>query len=553
MRRMSGPETRLLKPASDPPGSKPATPRIATEHLAQASRRLSLFAGAFAGIIVFVLTLNAVLTEIAGWPAPKSVNWLRACQGGMVVLCLGIVALSRTRLSPAFILNAGLVYEVACAFLIALQYYVSDILLPEHVLSVSWLCVWVVMFPLIVPATPGRNIFASYLSASMGPLLLGICMYVHPNERPPIHKIVYAFLPNYIAATMAIIPAYLIYRLNTNVSLVEKKLREMGSYQLVKLLGKGGMGEVWLAEHRMIARPAAIKLVQPAALAEESQASRESMVKRFEQEARVTASLHSPNTVSLYDFGTTEDGTFYYVMELLHGMDLESLVIKNGPIGPARTVHVLKQACESLAEAHHTGLIHRDIKPANLYLCRLGLRHDFVKVLDFGLVLRAQGCQGMDARLTGQNSIVGTPAFMPPEMAEGRCEVDGRADIYALGCVAYWLLAGTHVFDVDRPPMQILMDHIATPPVPLSKRAPQPIPPALDQIIARCLAKKPEDRPANALDLWRMLDKCPLDDQWSHEDARRWWVENLPEDAIADEDPSRRLAETMVKAKARTA
>ncbi|HZV02373.1 MAG TPA: serine/threonine-protein kinase [Planctomycetota bacterium] len=337
-------------------------------------------------------------------------------------------------------------------------------------------------------------------------------------------------VPAFLAVLLAVYPLHVLRSLGATVSRVQRKARELGSYRLVRLLGTGGMGEVWEAEHRRLARPAAIKLVKLEMLEGEDARSRRSLLRRFENEARATASLHSPHTVSVYDFGAADDGTFYYVMELLSGLDLASLVEQFGPLPPARVVRILRQAAESLAEAHAQGMIHRDIKPANIYLTRLGLEHDFVKVLDFGLVSRPKGCHRPgESRLTAANTIVGTPAYMAPEMAEGRPDIDGRADLYALGCVAYWLLTGTPVFDpTTRTPMQLLADHMKTAPEPPSLRLGAPVPADLEAVVLGLLAKDSNDRPRSALDLAAELDAIALDEPWTEAHARTWWSRHLP-------------------------
>jgi serine/threonine-protein kinase len=281
---------------------------------------------------------------------------------------------------------------------------------------------------------------------------------------------------------------------------------------------------VWRAEHRLLARSAAIKLVRPELLGASTEAESRTMLRRFEREAQSTAALSSPHTIQVFDFGITQYGTFYYVMELLDGRDLDSLVREFGPVPADRAVYLLRQVCHSLAEAQACGLVHRDIKPANIFLCRYGEDYDFVKVLDFGLVktldTRAErvGAPG----LTADNAVQGTPAFIAPEQAMGDAGVDGRADIYATGCVAYWLLTGQHVFTADSA-MGILIHHASTPPTPPSERIAHPIPPSLEQLIMECLAKDPVDRPQTARDLSLRLaaTRC---DGWSEDRAREWWA-----------------------------
>jgi serine/threonine-protein kinase len=518
----------LLRPGSSGAGT---TPRVSTEYERTVAQRLGIFAAVIAGVVSTVFVVLFVLIETLGWKTPPHADEAHVVQGALVALSLGVFAVSRSRrLSPGTVVLVGLVYEVAGAFLVALQSWLIGALIQDHLLNISWLCVWIVMFPLLVPATPRSNIVASFASATMAPLCFLFRVVSGKEPHPGAQKLFVSFFPNYMAAAMAIVPAVLLHRLGHSLHAAEKRLKELGSYQLVEMLGRGGMGEVWRAEHRMLAREAAVKIVH---LEDETAEAREHMLRRFEVEARATASLHSPHTVSLYDFGISSEGTFYYVMELLYGLDLESLVSRFGPVPPARAVHIMKQACASLAEAHAAGMVHRDIKPANIYLCRLGLEHDWVKILDFGLVASAKGCtsctkDGSKGRLTAANTIVGTPSFMAPEMAEGRPDIDGRADIYALGCVAYWLLTGTLVFDgPDKTPMKILMDHVGTPPEPPSKRLGRPLPAALEAVLLRCLEKDPRNRPPSASELARQLDACALEDAWDAERAHGWWKENL--------------------------
>ena len=249
----------------------------------------------------------------------------------------------------------------------------------------------------------------------------------------------------------------------------------VGSYRLMEPLGSGGMGEVWRAQHRLLVRPAAVKLIRQSG---PFGATREQLVRRFEREAQITASLRSPHTVQLYDFGVTDSGNFYYVMELLEGLDLHSMVKRFGPQPTERVIMLLRQACRSLAEAHEHGLVHRDIKPANLFVTRLGHEYDYLKVLDFGIVKdRPDGPES--SLLSAQGFLPGTPAFMAPEIVSGDRQVDGRADLYSLACTAYWAVTGQLVFEASTP-TQMLLHHIQTPPVPPSQISELPIPKEFD-------------------------------------------------------------------------
>jgi len=293
----------------------------------------------------------------------------------------------------------------------------------------------------------------------------------------------------------------------------------IGRYRLVEKLGEGGMGQVWSAKHELLRRPAAVKLISADALA--GPEKRDSL-KRFEREALVTATLRSPNTVQMYDFGISVGGDFYYVMELLEGIDLHHLVSEHGALPPERAVWFLKQACRSLAEAHRAGLVHRDIKPPNLFACRVGLECDFLKVLDFGIAKQLD--QRDDMNLTGTN-IVGSPAFMAPEQVEGAA-VDGRTDLYALACVAYWLLAEDTVYKAEST-LAMVVAHVQGKPRRLSDLSPRTVPPELEEIVMACLEKDPANRPASAVDLWTALDAVPLDDPWTAAKAEGWWDEHM--------------------------
>ncbi len=300
---------------------------------------------------------------------------------------------------------------------------------------------------------------------------------------------------------------------------------ELGQYRLGRRLGEGGMGIVYQAEHRMLARPAAIKLIRPNAKNGADGSQHRLLMKQFEREAKATAALHSAHTIKVYDFGHTDRGEFYYVMELLNGLDLETLVEHEGPIEPSRVTHILRQACHSLAEAHSAGLVHRDIKPANIYLCHHGLEYDFVKILDFGLV-RSQNYDGGTTAL-GLGAFAGTPAFCAPETAARAADVDARSDIYSLGCVAYWLLTGRTVFD-GKTPIAMMVAHVDQAPRAPSALSELDIPEDLESIVMWCLQKRPDDRPRDAPELERRLAACSQTSAWTQHSARRWWESHHP-------------------------
>jgi tRNA A-37 threonylcarbamoyl transferase component Bud32 len=321
---------------------------------------------------------------------------------------------------------------------------------------------------------------------------------------------------------MATITSRTLYDLRRSV----REANEVGQYVLEEKLGEGGMGEVWRARHRRLVRSAAVKIIRPEFLAS-TEKDAERVLRRFEREALTTAALRSPHTVQLYDFGEAEDGTLFYVMELLVGIDLESLVSRFGPIPAERAIHILKQVCHSLAEAHQNGVTHRDVKPANIFVSGTGTELDFVKVLDFGLVQLRSLPAGVGANLTAEATVACTPAYAAPEIARGEASYDHRVDIYAVGCVAYWLVTGHLVFEATTS-MQMLINHASTPPPRPQTRAELPIPPDLDELIMDCLAKDPGRRPADAALLAHRLGNCHVPEPWTHERAERWWRTHIP-------------------------
>ncbi|MBW2418323.1 MAG: transporter substrate-binding domain-containing protein [Deltaproteobacteria bacterium] len=317
----------------------------------------------------------------------------------------------------------------------------------------------------------------------------------------------------------------------------------LGSYELIEKIGSGGAGDVWRARHTALSRPAAVKRVRIEQLRGDAESVEAALI-RFEREARATAALRSPHTIELYDYGRAEDGSVYYAMELLEGLDLQSLVERFGRLPPARIVHLMRQACDSLEEAHHSGLLHRDIKPANIFACHLGTAWDVVKVLDFGLVKLQGVAAAANVELTTGDMVQGTPLCIAPEIVLGEDEVDERADIYSLGCVGYWLLAGRPVFETDNP-IAMAVAHATEPVIPPSERVGEALAPGLEALILACLAKTPDARPASAAALSARLEACPVPDTWSGEMAKAWWQTHLPElDQAKSSAAARVLAET---------
>jgi len=490
--------------------------------LREATHRLGLLAAVWAGLFVIGIVMNDVVAPLLDVPMQDLIPWGRPAD---VVAVLSIAAslwlwryTRRLTCNPRMALDLALVYEV----LLALGVGVVNQWEPHRVLAgrLSWICVLVLLFPMIVPNTPRKTLIASLIAASMDPFGLLIAHW-RGLAVPAVTIIVWNYLPNYICALIAVIPSKIMVHLGRHV----QRARELGSYRLVELIGRGGMGEVWRATHRMLARPAAIKLIKPEILGNPGTGGSAAVIQRFRKEAEAASFLQSPHTIRLYDFGETRAGTFYFVMELLDGLDLETLVRQHGPIPPERVIHVLRHLCHSLAEAHDRGMIHRDVKPANIFLCRLGREYDFVKVLDFGLVKFDQDESIMDTIKAAAEVTTGTPAYMAPEMANGE-SVDRRADLYAVGCVAYWLLTGHLVFEAESA-LRMLIQHIQAQPVPPSQRGAQAVPPALERLILRCLEKDPARRPSSADEIVAELDRVELEGAWDQQRAREWWESHI--------------------------
>lgn len=289
--------------------------------------------------------------------------------------------------------------------------------------------------------------------------------------------------------------------------------RQLGQYRLKQMLGEGGMGEVYLAEHEMMKRPCAIKVIRP------EKAGDPQVLARFEREVQATAKLSHWNSIDIYDYGRTDDGTFYYVMEFLPGHNLGELVEIQGPLPPGRVVHLMKQVCDALAEAHGQGLIHRDIKPANLYCAYRGGVFDVAKLLDFGLAKPVTNAQ--DSDLTQAGAITGSPLYMSPEQATGSPHVDERSDVYSLGAVMYFMATGRPPFNHQRP-LKVLVAHASEAPVPPHELRPG-FPADLEAVILRCLEKQPDDRYQTAVELREALEQVSADGEWTNHAAADWW------------------------------
>ncbi len=318
-----------------------------------------------------------------------------------------------------------------------------------------------------------------------------------------------------LVAGASVAVTWLLQNLRTQL----RQAQRLGNYVIERELGKGGMGDVYVARHALIRRPVAVKVMRP------DPARGEEVIGRFEREVQLSAALTHPCTITVYDFGrAAEDDTFYYAMEYLDGLDLQRLVDRHGPLPPERVVHVLRQACGSLGEAHRRGVLHRDVKPSNVFLTERGGLYDFVKVLDFGL---AKDLGPADQELTRAGQVFGTPLYIAPELARGGDSVEGSADIYSLGCVAFFALTGRTPFE-GTSPYEVVSKHLNEPPPKLVDAAPGPVPPALAEAVERCLAKEPSERFATMEELDAALEGVRFETPWSSERARAWWAAHPP-------------------------
>jgi eukaryotic-like serine/threonine-protein kinase len=496
------------------------------DFVAGAARRLGIAASAAGSIYLIYIVLYQTLWSDLHHPVGSFASWAGSILSAIVALYLFRGNPGRRSLTVV-----GVGYEVILALLLAVS-DASTLHFDVPYQQVSWGSVLIVLFPFLIAASPQVILAASLAAAAMTPIAMGLVFAITERAWPAASITSSVILPPFLCALLAWAPARVLQRLGTAV----QAARRLGSYELSERLGAGAMGEVWRAQHRLLARPAAVKLIAPERLGARDDASRQRVLARFEQEARVTASLDSPHTVELYDFGVSAGGELFIVMELLDGVDAQTLVERFGPLPSERVVYLLMQACDSLEDAHRRGLVHRDIKPANLFVSRRGVEFDFLKVLDFGLVKRWGASESDEVQRslaglasvgqTAEGQIVGTPAFIAPEAALSRDGVDHRADLYALGCVSYWLLTGAMVFE-DANVLEMVISHVTKVPVSPSARAGLPISPELEALTLRCLAKDPRERPASAHELRQLLSNIRFVEPWTRERGAGWWQQNL--------------------------
>ena len=496
-----------------------STDRLPTELVEGAVRRLG-WAGAAYGSCYAIIDL---LYRFSVPSLPKD-HWvfayvtLTAIASGIAVFFL----MRNPGISGSRKLEIGLVFEVVGALLIAMSEWVIPMQPEERIRGISAISAWVLIFGMAVPANWSKATVAALLSASMAGVGLMLNVWLLNVPVPTPAQIAIWMVPPTIFATLGILLSRLVYQMGIRMS----REKELGSYELLEKLGTGGMGEVWRARHRMLAREAAIKLIAPREVTKNSAEAMSVVRMRFEREAKATAGLRSPHTVTIFDYGMTENGALYYVMEIVNGIDLETLVERFGPLPAGRAIWLLRQICRSLEEAHAVGLTHRDIKPRNIMVGQSGLDSDFAKVLDFGLVKAIEDAES--AKLTREGMTTGTPAYMAPELAIGSVDVDARADLYAVGCVGYWLLTGRTVFEAPSG-MAMALAHVQNEPIAPSQRTELSVPPELDELLLTCLAKDPAGRPSSARALRAKLEASPASREWDEEAGYRWWRDHAPE------------------------
>ena len=507
-----------------------------SEGLDFVQQRLWLFATVLALVSLAFFVVGIVAGLVVKMPWGTTSRPMIAHLAALLLLIAIVVVTRRGRLSLKVLERLDALALIGTSFLLAL--FIVPPITETIYSAVQSVAITVLARTTMVPSNAGRTLRLTVPAVLPTIVLMWLWrgQFTGPPGMAAGPTLTMVFQTLLLAAVvwLATITSGALYQLRRRV----KEANELGAYALEDKLGGGGMGEVWRARHQLLARSAAVKLIRPELLATSS-GGPDAVLRRFEREARATAALRSPHTVQLYDFGQAEDGTLYYVMELIDGIDLDQLVTRFGPVPAERAVYLVRQMCRALDEAHRHGLTHRDIKPANVIVSGSG-EPDFAKVLDFGLVaLRATGGDG---KLTAEASVPCTPAYAAPEVARGEPRFDHRVDIYATGCVLYWLLTGQLVFEASSP-MALLVAHASAPPPRPGTRTELPIPPELEQLVMECLEKDPARRPQSAEELAQRLAEVPLAVPWNREHAAAWWLRHAPvpepRRSVADELLSR--------------
>ncbi len=372
--------------------------------------------------------------------------------------------------------------------------------------GITGICIWIIMFPVFIPSRPLHTAITAITAASLLPLAyyIGQLFELKEVSGPTLFD---WFLPGYFCAGLAAVTSKQISNWSRALALAKQEAEELGSYKLVSPLSHGGMGEIWKAEHKLLSQEVAIKFIK----IKENDGDQDFM--QFYSEADAIAKLSSPHTISILDYGVSQSGNLYYAMEYINGLDLDDLITKHGAQAPERVIHILLQAAQSLAEAHEQGLIHRDIKPANIMISTMGMTPDFVKVLDFGLVQQVEK--------DNHTPVAGTPGFMAPEVISESELPSPSSDIYALGCVAYWLLTGKEVFSADSE-RDLLKMHLRKKPKPIQELG-VICPPELESLVLQCLNKQKSERIPDGKSFYKIVYDLSLKYPWKQTEAIEWW------------------------------
>jgi serine/threonine-protein kinase len=512
----------MLSSTVDPAASSPTAELLRTRVI-----RYALLASAFSGVFLVSRVVSAIAASAVSSLASISVIGHVVGLASMIVL----VAVARSARDPRTIRTAELVCTaITCASYCALVIGLPQAFRPDAKLA-QGLAIQLLGRAVYVPSSGRRTgLLAAMVTIPFVAAVVAMFRDLDPTFVASIEAAAGASVPEWRlrfdlvgedllwwfgSAAVSTWVSSVIYGLRREV----RRATKLGQYVLEQKLGEGGMGVVYRAQHGLLRRPTAIKLLHPDRMGESSLA-------RFEREVRATAALSHPNTVTIFDYGRTDEGTFYYAMELLDGATLAQVVALAGPMPPARVIHVLAQAAAALAEAHEAKLVHRDIKPENILLTRYGGIPDHVKVVDFGLVKELD--QSGDAAVTREGVILGTPLYLPPEQIVGGQPDDPRSDLYALGAVGYFLLTGEPVF-VGRTVIEICGMHLERIPEPPSARLGAKVPEDLERLVLSCLEKDPSRRPASARALEAAVRACASHGGWTSDDAARWWRDYGPE------------------------
>ena len=507
-----------------------SVPIDAVEERRQLQRRLAAFFGLLAVLTASFMALGIITYALVGtFDVSRVPVW--ATESLVIVVGLSVWAYARRgERSTRALVSVDIAGSLLCSIAFAWMGWSVPVLLRPELFSLLFITQLLATRAVMVPSSAHRTLLIGS-GAVVATVLFTYAFYLlHGTPKPqptPIGYAGFAFAFGCPSVAITTITSAVLYGLRRKVRVA----RQLGQYTLETKLGEGGMGVVYRGHHALLRRPVAIKLLRP----ERTDAD---ALARFEREVQLTSELTHPNTIAVYDYGRTQDGVFYYVMEYLDGFDLETLVELDGPQPPGRVVRILEQVAGALREAHERGLIHRDIKPSNIVLCDRGGEPDVVKVLDFGLA-RPQRPEADVAR-TSSNTFVGTPLYMAPEAIVGSPDLDAQSDVYAFGAVAYFLLTGRPVF-TGTTLVEVCAKHLHEQPALPAQASGQPFASDLTALILACLAKTPEARPPGARALVQELSRCSDAGSFGEIEARRWWASRAPA-LRAERDAKRSLA-----------